>query len=102
MPVAFWEATFSTFSCDIAYSDRAASAPLGELEDGDGDPEMLEHLVEQSMLLPAGAFIRAQADQDVVRRKLSDRIFEREQRVIGPDLAVSIGTQLGYVPEDRM
>jgi hypothetical protein len=61
---------------------QSIQLPLGwiglfgvKLENGDGERETLEHLVEQPMLLPAGAFIRAQADQDVVRRKLSDRIF---------------------------
>ena len=73
-----------------------------KLKDGDGDGEALDHLVEQPTLLPAGAGIRAQADQNVVRRKVSGRIFESEKRVISRDRAASLGTQLGYVTQHSL
>ena len=64
--------------------------------------ESLLDLVEQPPFLPSGRVARTQCDQQVVGREVPDRVFEREQRIVGPDLTYSLASEVSELPEDRL
>src|SRR5215210_5109728 len=79
------------------------SAPEGsELEDGDREPEALQHLTEQAPLLPAGALLGTKCDQDVIGRELPDRVLEGEQWIVCAHDALCVGSHLFQVTQHRL
>jgi hypothetical protein len=77
----------------IAGTAEALSAPAREREDGQREPEALLDAFEQAALLPAGAVVAPDRDEQVIGRELAHRIVEGEQRIVGTDAALCRGAE---------
>jgi hypothetical protein len=84
--------TFPSY-CDECLIPRRGS------EDRDRDCESFEELVEQSALLPTGAVLSAQGNQNMIGGEPTDGILEGDQRVVAADGSACLRTDLVELTE---
>ena len=74
----------------------ADSARLTDFENRGRQSEALADLVQDAALLPARLFVGgSQRDNDVVGREIPERILERNQRIVRPNLSLDLSVCFG-------